>query len=121
LTLLLPPLIQVQSSRDGSAICTADFTVVAVSPAGATPPPYALPVESCEQGETFGCPDVSDGAVPCTFALVSLASSAGVSYSVQVSSAGFQPTVVEVRGGGVSGCGGGPRSLPPLSVVLDPA
>ena len=120
--LLVPPVIEVHSSRDGSAICNVDFTVVAVSPDDGTFTPYALAAGSCEETPSFGCPEDSDGAVPtCTFSLGGLASlaSSRTSYSVQVSSAGFQPAVVVGVQEGLGGCVT-PRAATSNSVALDP-
>jgi len=119
---LLPPLIEVFGSGDGSPLCEAEFAVVGMSPDAEAPPSPDAGAVSCARTPWIGCPAASDGGEPsCAFALVGLSvqPSAGTTYSVQITSAGYQPKVVTDVRGGVGGC------VPPVapsshSVRLDP-
>jgi hypothetical protein len=118
----LPPLIEVLRSGDGRPLCEAEFAMVGISPDAEAQPSRDAGAVSCAQTDWSGCPTVSDGREPsCTFALVGLIDwrGAGTTYSVQVTSAGYQPKVVtDVR----SGLGGCVTPLAPSShsVRLDP-
>jgi hypothetical protein len=121
---LVPPFIQAHSSLDGAIICQAAFTAVAKVPDDGAFSPFVIDAVSCDDSPPFrGCPVAADGATPgCTFALLGIAglNPPEARYSVQVSSPGFQSTVVTDVHGGQDGCVR-PQAASSSFAALDPA